>query len=152
MKIKKIHEDKRGKIILIKGILEGEKEFTFMEIKKGFARGGCYHLNKEYFVVIKGKVKYIYGDIGGYYIERVLESGQSGIINPKVAHAFIALEDSIVSEWGITTSEKEDNLKDLKLRKIVDSSNPNEKKKEIKVKQELSDSDINKIKDIIEHG
>lgn len=118
MELKLIHEDKRGYIYLMENLLENNKEFTFMEIKKGFARGGCLHSNDEYFVVIKGKVKFIIGDE-----EKILEAGASGMFPAGIPHAFIGLEDSIVSEWGITSEEKRLDKKDTELRKIVDEKN-----------------------------
>lgn len=118
MDLKLIHEDKRGYIYLVEGLLEDNKEFTFMEIKKGFARGGCLHSNKEYFAVIKGKVNFIIGDE-----EKVLEAGYSGSFPAGTPHAFVGIEDSIVSEWGITSEEKKLDKKDLPLRKIVDEIN-----------------------------
>jgi len=127
MELKKIHTDVRGSINLMQDLLEDNKEFTFMEINKGFSRGGCYHSNKENFVVIKGKVRYVYGPINGPYNDKILCAGESGLIEPKLAHAFIALEDSIVSEWGITTSEKEADVKDSVLRKVVDEYNSGER-------------------------
>jgi len=116
--LKKIHEDKRGGIYLVKNLLEDQKEFTFMEIKAGYARGGCLHSNDEYFVVIKGRVKYICGDE-----ERELVAGNSGVIPAFKPHAFIGVEDSIVSEWGITSEEKERDAKDEHLRAHVDQLN-----------------------------
>ncbi len=117
-KFSKITEDRRGTIFLVEGLLEDEKEFTFMEMKKGSARGGCFHPNDEHFVVIKGKVRFIFGDE-----ERVVSVGDSGKIPAMKSHAFIALEDSIVSEWGITTAEKKANTKDSKLRAYLDETN-----------------------------
>ena len=116
--LEKIHEDKRGGIYLVKNLLEDEKEFTFMEIKTGYARGGCLHSNDEYFVVIKGKVKYICGED-----EKELTAGDSGVIPAFKPHAFVGIEDSIVSEWGITSEEKMQDSKDEKLRSRVDQLN-----------------------------
>ena len=99
--LKKITEDNRGAIFLIDNLLPENKEFTFMEMKKGSARGGCFHSNDEFFVIIKGRVKFICGDK-----EQELSIGDSGKIPASKSHAFIAIEDSIVSEWGITNKEK----------------------------------------------
>jgi len=118
MDFKKIHEDSRGFIYLVDGLLEDKKEFTFLEIRKGHARGGCLHSNDEYFVVIKGKVKYLHGDH-----ETIMSMGESGKIPANVPHGFVALEDSIVSEWGITTEEKEMDKKDAKMREEIDKMN-----------------------------
>ncbi len=118
MNLEKIHEDARGSIYLVKDLLSENKEYTFMGINKGYARGGCLHSNDEYFVVINGKVRYICGEE-----EHILSAGNSGLIPANKAHAFIALEDSIVSEWGITSEEKVMDKKDPKLRWLVDSLN-----------------------------
>jgi perosamine synthetase len=118
MEFKKIHEDKRGFIYLVKNLLDNNQEFTFLEIKKGFARGGCLHSKDEYYVVIKGKVRVISG-----HKEEEVSAGGSGVFHAFEPHAFIALEDSIVSEWGITTQEKEADIKDIKLREVVDKAN-----------------------------
>lgn len=120
--LSKITEDERGAIFLVENLLEN-KEFTFMEIKGGFARGGCLHSNDEFFAVIRGKVRFICGDE-----EKELSAGDAGKIIASKPHAFIALEDSIVSEWGITTAEKKADVKDKKLRGLVDSINKENKK------------------------
>lgn len=118
MELKKIHEDERGFIYIVKDLLEGNKEFSFLEIKRGYARGGCMHSKNENFVVIKGKIRVICGDK-----ELEAHQGDSGTFPAYQPHAFIALEDSIVSEWGITTKEKEEDKKDPKLKKIVEKYN-----------------------------
>lgn len=118
MELKKIHEDKRGYIYVVDNLLEDNREFSFLEIKEGFARGGCLHKNDEYFVVIEGSIKFILG-----YEEKILKKGESGLIPKNLPHAFVALEDSIVSEWGISTEEKEADVKDPELRKTVDDLN-----------------------------
>jgi len=122
MELKKIHEDQRGYIYLVKNLLEDNKEFTFLEIKKGYARGGCLHSKDENLVVIKGKVRYICGDR-----EKILSQGNAEITPAGEPHAVIALEDSIVSEWGVTTEEKEINRKDDRLKMVVDKINKNGK-------------------------
>ena len=62
IELKKIHEDQRGYIYLVKNLLSDDREFTFLETKKGFARGGCLHSKDENLVVIKGKIRYMFGD------------------------------------------------------------------------------------------
>lgn len=119
--LSKITEDDRGAIFLVENLLDN-KEFTFMEIRKGFARGGCLHSNDEFFAVISGKVRFICGDE-----EKELLAGDAGRISASKPHAFIALEDSIVSEWGITTAEKKADVKDKELRERVDSINKSQK-------------------------
>jgi len=43
IKLNKEFEDKRGAIYIAKGVLDQGKEFSFLEMKKGSARGGCLH-------------------------------------------------------------------------------------------------------------
>jgi len=117
-RINRVNEDVRGAIFVVENLLEDNKEFTFLEIKEGFARGGCVHDNEEFFVVIKGKVKFVCGNN-----EKILVQGESAVIPAKNPHAFFALEDSIVSEWGITTEEKKKDIKDKELRARVDKVN-----------------------------
>ena len=118
MELIKINEDERGFIYVVKDLLEGNKEFTLLEIKKGAARGGCLHSKDEYFAVISGKVKIISGDK-----EWEAKAGDSGSFLANTPHAFIGIEDSIISEWGMTFQEKTLNLKDDSLRKLVDETN-----------------------------
>jgi perosamine synthetase len=118
IKFEKIHEDARGSIHLVEDLLPNNKEFTFLEIKKGYARGGCLHSNDEYLVVVKGKIRFICGDD-----ETIVEMGESAKIPSFKPHAFIALEDSVVSEWGITVEEKNQDTKDEKLRAYVEDIN-----------------------------
>jgi mannose-6-phosphate isomerase-like protein (cupin superfamily) len=118
MELKKIHEDARGGIYLVEGLLEGGKEFTFLELNKGYARGGCLHTNDEYFVVVKGKIEYIHNDQ-----KEIVSVGESRTIRAGEAHAFIGLEDSIVSEWGITSEEKGMDRKNPELRGLIDKIN-----------------------------
>jgi len=120
MELKKIHEDERGFIYAINGLLEGGKEFAFLEVKKGYARGGCFHSRDENLAVVKGKIKLLLGEK-----EKIISQGESILIPAKVPHAFIGLEDSIVSEWGITTQEKQADIKNLELRVKVDEINKN---------------------------
>jgi len=122
-KLKKIHEDERGGIYLIENMLEDGKEFTFLELKEGYARGGCIHSKEENLVVVKGSIKFICGNE-----KRLLVKGESAVIPAFKPHAFIGMSDSIVVEWGITSAEKNMDKKDLKLREIVDSINKEAKK------------------------
>jgi len=117
-KLLKIHEDKRGAIFLVDGLLEDNKEFTFLEVKKGAARGGCLHANDENLAIVKGKIEYLCGDK-----KEILSQGESRIIPAFQPHAFIGLEDSIVSEWGITSEEKNMDKKDLDMRMMIDKIN-----------------------------
>lgn len=117
-KFEKIHEDKRGGIYLVNNLLDDGKEFTFLETKTGYSRGGCRHSNDEYLVVVKGKIRYMYGDK-----EEIISSPESRLIPAGVVHGWIALEDSILAEWGITTEEKRMDVKDPQMRGLIDKIN-----------------------------
>lgn len=113
-----IHNDERGYIKAVKNLLKDNREFSFLEVKEGFARGGCFHTEDEWFVVIEGKIKVILGDK-----ESIFSKGESGKLPKLTPHAFFGLQDSIVSEWGIKTEEKEKDKKDKALRELVDNAN-----------------------------
>ena len=65
---------------------------------------------------MKGKIKLLLDNE-----ERILSTGESIKIPANKTHAWIALEDSILSEWGVTEEEKKE--RDLELRKIIDQIN-----------------------------
>jgi len=113
-----IHKDERGEILAVKGLLEDNREFTFLGVKAGFARGGCLHTEDEWFVVINGKIKVVIGNE-----EKLFSKGESALLPKGTPHAFVGVEDSIVAEWGIKTQEKENDIKDKELREKVDSIN-----------------------------
>jgi len=116
---KKIHEDQRGTIHAIMGLLEDNKEFAFLGVNKGYARGGCFHSKDENLVVIKGEIKLILGDE-----EKIISQGESILIPAKVPHAFVGIDNSsIVAEWGITTEEKQADIKNPELKVKVDEIN-----------------------------
>lgn len=120
--IKKINEDKRGYILLVNDLLDEGKEFTFMFTKKGYARGGCLHSKDEHYVVIDG-IALLRCKIGEKYVQREVKVGCAGNIPAGTPHAFIAVTDCIISEWGITTAEKEENKKDEELFQYVKKIN-----------------------------
>lgn len=115
MELVKIHQDERGEIWVL--LIEG-KEHTFLTLKKNFARGGCIHrFSQEHAVVIKGTVEYhVRGRRPRVYIK-----GENISIPPNHPHYFIALEDSIVLEWGPIPEEKKEQHKQW--RKVVDKIN-----------------------------
>ena len=116
MKHEKIHEDKRGVISLLTG-LQVFPEVTIFETKKGCARGGCIHeINDEFCCVIEGKVLYYVNDI-----EHALSPGDCIVVPKSTPHYFIAVEDSVVMEWGPTPEEK--RLKYKLFRDIVEKIN-----------------------------
>lgn len=110
-----IHSDERGQIwiLLIKG-----KEHTFLVTHQGFARGGCVHpLSNEYAVIIKGRVEY---HVKGRK-PRIYRTGQSLMIPRNHPHYFVALEDSIILEWGAKPQEKD--IRNKEWRRKVDEIN-----------------------------
>ena len=72
-------------------------------------------------VIVKGRIKLLLGDE-----EKVLSMGESIKIPANKTHAWVALEDSITAEWGVTEEEKKG--RDLELRKIIDQINEANKK------------------------
>lgn len=115
MKLSKIHQDARGEIWIL--LIEG-KEHTFLTTKKNFARGGCVHrFSQEHAVIIKGTVEYHIRGRG----PKVYREGENISISPNCPHYFIALEDSIVLEWGPSPEEKKERYKQW--RKVVDKIN-----------------------------
>jgi hypothetical protein len=133
MNLTKVHEDARGAIHLIENLLPNNKEFTILEIKKGYARGGCYHKSIENWVVIKGIVRVGTYDVAnftnGVTSDNIVHSnigastGTSGVFRPGIAHYFEATEDAIVIEFGVATAEKIENLKFEPLFEIVQRIN-----------------------------
>jgi len=107
MRLEKIHEDKRGEIHLITGLLPEDRELTLFTTKKGYARGGCVHKESaEDAVVIAGSVQ--------YYVEgeraRTLSRGDAIHIPPGTPHFFLALmPETIVMEWGPKPWEKKEH-------------------------------------------
>jgi hypothetical protein len=115
MILENIHTDKRGEIwtLMIDGV-----EHTFLKSNMGYARGGCIHRQStEHAVILKGLVEY---HIRGKKT-KVYQKGESLSIKPNCPHYFIAIEDSIVVEWGPSPQEKQE--KHPQWRKVVDQIN-----------------------------
>ena len=117
LKLKKLYEDKRGEIYLIKGDLKEHEEITIFTTEKGYARGGCIHnLHQEFCTILEGKVKYQVGDEIKEYL-----AGDTLIIPVSTPHYFLALTDCVVIEWGASPEEKKEKY--LPFRQIVDAIN-----------------------------
>lgn len=114
MKLNVIHSDSRGEIAVIEDAIQ--EEFTLFKTLKGKARGGCIHDSDEYLIVIDGSIKLVLND---QYFK--VHKGTSIFIPKGTVHYFIALEDCIVSEWGVTKGQKGEH--DINARKIVDEIN-----------------------------
>lgn len=116
----KLDEDLRGKIFIIKDLMDCE--MNILTIKEDYARGGCIHPDDdEYFVVIKGKIMV---NIGGNI--RTVSQGDSMKIPKGKAHMFLAMKDSIVSEWGVKDFTK--TYYDESMRKAINSYNETKRK------------------------
>jgi len=128
MRLRNVHNDKRGEIHVIEEFLKYNKEITLIHTNKGFARGGCNHeLNDEYHIVVEGQMKYILGNNSPHpaHPEGVetylLSKGHILRIPRNTPHYCVALEDSITIEFGTTPEEQ--GTKYAKFRKIVEEIN-----------------------------
>ena len=118
MELIKAHEDNRRSIHIVDGLLNDNKEFSIIKLKKGKAIGGCKHSRIEYMCLLSGCIVTQLGDK-----DFVMFPGESKEILPYVPHMFVAEDDSIICEWGITTEEKENNKKDEKMLVLVNEIN-----------------------------
>jgi len=119
MEFKKVHSDSRRTIYANDKLLDG-KEYTFIKINKGKAIGGCRHSVKENWSIISGRVIVYIGDYSF-----MTHAPNCGTFEPGEPHAFEALEDSIICEWGVSAEEKQKDIKDKKLLEIVNKINEN---------------------------
>lgn len=101
-----VSKDDRRVIFANTDLLNG-KEVSIIKLKKGKAIGGCIHNKDEYYCILSGCVMVMNG------VENTISmDGDSGIFRENIPHAFIAEEDSIIMEWGISPEDKKDNPKD----------------------------------------
>lgn len=81
---------------------------TVLERKAGTKFGGHYHIgadpskNPERMFLANGKVKAIFRKQDGYFEVHVFKPGDQWEIYPHVAHAFLALEDSVLLEFRVS--------------------------------------------------
>jgi mannose-6-phosphate isomerase-like protein (cupin superfamily) len=120
IKLSKIHSDNRGSI---KSLLGKEllpyPEVTLFHTKKGFARGGCIHsVSSEHICVLAGEIDFFYTE---NETQLTMKAGDSFTIPPVTPHYFVALQDSVVLEWGPQMSEKGE--RHLGFRAKVDAIN-----------------------------
>ena len=95
IELNKIYADFRGEIWTV--VIE-DKEHTILTFYKGAVRGGCIHRRSdEYAVILKGSIEY---HIRGKKT-KVYKKGESVLIPVNCPHYLIALEDSVVLEWGL---------------------------------------------------
>lgn len=117
-----VSQDSRRDIYSNASLLESGGEISIIKLHKGKAIGGCWHTNDEHFVVWRGRMEVIMRGPEGE-TRRTYAAGESGTFPKGVAHAMIAHEDCLASEWGITPAEKCLDQKDAVLRAEVDRIN-----------------------------
>lgn len=115
MKVKLIHEDKRGKIFKVR---IGKINFNVMTRKKGTLMSGDYHPHNQFDVVLKGSVKITLKKEKEE--EEIVKKANEFIKIPSgIPHMFEALEDTILLEWWDGPYEQKIYKP---YRKIVESS------------------------------
>jgi dTDP-4-dehydrorhamnose 3,5-epimerase-like enzyme len=104
--------EERGEFVQI-SYREEIRHVALFEIKRGFSRGGHYHEKKEeVFYVVRGKIKAKMMDLDTHHEEeRLFETGDRIRIEPRCAHLFYALEDTLVVEYSPQIFEPEDSFK-----------------------------------------
>ena len=89
-------QDQRGKILFLSF---DKKAINFVEIKKGFARGGHYHNFKSNHYLISGKIEFYEKNIlSNKEIKKIVKAPYLLPVSAKTAHMMIALEDSLFIE------------------------------------------------------
>jgi len=89
-------QDQRGKILFLS--LNG-KPVNFVEIKKGYARGGHYHNFKSNHYLISGKIEFYEKNIlSKKEIKKIVKAPCLLPVSSKIAHMMIALDDSLFIE------------------------------------------------------
>ncbi len=96
LRFEKEVEDVRGKILFLSC---GDEKINFVEMKKGFVRGGHYHKIAQYHFIISGKLE---------YREENVKTGQEQIkiitapaiihVPADTAHLLTAIEDTLFVE------------------------------------------------------
>jgi len=113
----KVHSDDRRTIYANSTLLNG-KEISIIHLKKGKAIGGCMHEHDENYAVLSGKVDILCGQDTYLDVEKDM-----GVFPAFSRHAFLAKEDSIIMEWGITPEEKNNSKKDEALLNLIKKVN-----------------------------
>jgi len=128
LKLSKIHSDARGSIKALLGSeLKPYPEVTVFTTNKGYARGGCIHsVSSEHICVLAGSISFFYSE---NETQLDMKAGDAFTIEPNTPHYFVALEDSVVLEWGPQMEEK--NEKYMKFREIVNRINEKVKQNEV---------------------
>lgn len=89
-------KDSRGKILFLS---YGNEKINFVEIKKGFARGGHYHKIVQQHFIISGKIEYREKNIKTNKEQIKIITAPTTIHVPAyTAHLLIAIEDTLFVE------------------------------------------------------
>lgn len=110
IEFKEVSKDDRRTIFANANILKENKEISIIKLNKDNAIGACIHKKDEYAVMIEGSALL---NIGGITCPLITwYKGEAHILPKDKSHSFIALEDCIIIEWGITEKEKIESKKD----------------------------------------
>ncbi len=117
-----IFADERGEIWDILESL-GIKHIGMISSKKGAKRANHYHeKSTQYTFIINGKAEWYTKDLDapGAPVEKtILNPGDLTIVAPRVAHALIALEDTLFLDFTDISREDEGYEQDTKRVQIV---------------------------------
>jgi len=118
---KLIHKDSRGTItcFYIDGV-----EYTILQTRKGFARGGCIHNVVEHAAVLQGEVEYHIRGNAAFKVQK----GDNVHVQSETPHYFVSLTDSIVLEWNAPPDQKK--RKDTEWRSMVEKINEEREKQQ----------------------
>lgn len=90
------HEDERGAIYHLK--LDDDITINLLYSKKGTARAGDIHPNKQYNVILKGSVN-IFREKEGKDEGETLFANHNTVTEPGIPHLFDFAENTIMLEW-----------------------------------------------------
>jgi dTDP-4-dehydrorhamnose 3,5-epimerase-like enzyme len=98
----KLIEDPRGLMAQVENGREF-KHLLVLESKKNSVRGNHYHEKKqEWFYLASGKCRFAFENVKTRErFEEVLSPGEKVFIPPHIAHAILALEDSVLVEYSM---------------------------------------------------
>lgn len=91
-------KDKRGAVWSFRLSEDPLEEFIIIYTKKGAKRGGHYHSNKEYHLILKGEIEFLEKD--KKTLRRIrAKKGDFILTIGKIPHLVTALSDSWMIEW-----------------------------------------------------
>lgn len=88
--------DVRGNILVLK---YGNKRINLVETKKGFSRGGHYHVFESRHILISGTIQYVEKDLKTNVEKSTTVSAPNVIVTaPMIPHLITAITDSVFAE------------------------------------------------------